>query len=521
MQFTLTIYSDVPDPNPENPDDWSHPGTALWSKTFDPYTYNAGLVVDERLEWWFDPVTNFWNFPGDTKVFQYDFYVDEADAFVQEAGTIYWLGVQYTFDGTFTLGWKSTLDHWNDDAVWWNDDQGLWQELRYGGTDPVHPLAPDSMDLAFAITTPSQAQQWDMDFGDAPEGVLAYPSTGVTGQFPTLTGMGSWIQHTNFGGWFGQSVDFEPDGNAGSPFPPYDQDEAYQDGDAGLMYPNPYTIVGGSVVACSPGPGGYLGLPGQQAVWGSNLDIYVHNWMPNHDPYVPAYVNVLIDWNQNGVWDIGATPSEHVLTDFVIPAQYDGPLSALLPPNFTIGPNSGYVWARFSITEVQVGANWDGSGSFEDGETEDYLLAVQQPLDFGDAPEYPYPTLAANDGARHVIVAGGPLMGTAPDAEPDGQQDPNALGDDNDGNDDEDGVTFPAPLVVGDQTAQVLIDMTASPTGGLLTPPGSTSTRTASWGDPGEQIFFDQPVAAGVVNPLTFSVPWGAAAGSIPSPASA
>jgi hypothetical protein len=34
------------------------------------------------------------------------------------------------------------------------------------------------------------------------------------------------------------------------------------------------------------------------------------------------------------------------------------------------------VWFRFSVTESPVPANWDGSGSFEDGETEDYLLLI-------------------------------------------------------------------------------------------------------------------------------------------------
>ncbi len=66
-------------------------------------------------------------------------------------------------------------------------------------------------------------------------------------------------------------------------------------------------------------------------------------------------------------------------------------------------------------------------------------------LDWGDAPYFPgsggYPTLVGNNGASHIID--GPWLGdgaSIPDAEADGQPDPNALGDDNDGNDDEDGV---------------------------------------------------------------------------------
>jgi len=86
-----------------------------------------------------------------------------------------------------------------------------------------------------------------------------------------------------------------------------------------------------------------------------------------------GYVNVLMDWNQDGDWmDAG----EHVLVDWVIPNPYDGPLSLLGPPSFVIGPNPGYVWSRFTITEVPLGAGWFGEGAFEDGETEDYLLEV-------------------------------------------------------------------------------------------------------------------------------------------------
>jgi hypothetical protein len=47
-----------------------------------------------------------------------------------------------------------------------------------------------------------------LDFGDAPEGALAYPATGIIGMFPTCRTVGpaSWIQHTNFGAWFGPSA---------------------------------------------------------------------------------------------------------------------------------------------------------------------------------------------------------------------------------------------------------------------------------------------------------------------------
>jgi hypothetical protein len=227
-----------------------------------------------------------------------------------------------------------------------------------------------------------------LEYGDAPEGPshIAYPATGVPGAFPTCMGCGpsSWVQHNNFGAWFGQGFDFEFEGNAGwcpNGFPPYDQDEGFQDGDAGLIMPEPFTIDNFlNVVPFAGWTGTSLGTPGQIAVWGVNVDIWVHNTMPNHEPYLPAFVNVLMDWNQNGAW---GDPGEHILQNFIVPPLYIGPLSGLLPPNFVIGPNPGYVWARFSITEIGVPLNWNGEGQFEDGETEDYLLLINQTMEEG------------------------------------------------------------------------------------------------------------------------------------------
>jgi hypothetical protein len=74
---------------------------------------------------------------------------------------------------------------------------------------------------------------------------------------------------------------------------------------------------------------------------------------------------------------------EHCLVDFPVYPGYVGPLSGLVPPDLYSGPNNGYVWARFSITEIPVSqfdnsvAIWDGSGEFLLGESEDYLFLVQ------------------------------------------------------------------------------------------------------------------------------------------------
>jgi len=243
--------------------------------------------------------------------------------------------------------------------------------------------------MAFVIN--GSAPQEDREFGDAPEDALAYPSTMTNGWFPTCKTCGTdgWIQHNNFGAYFGPTFEFETDGNAGlcpGGFPPYDQDEGFQDGDAGLMIPEPFTIDPTPTVVPFTGyTGTALGQINQIATWGMDIDIEVHNHMPSS---TAGFVNVLMDWNQDGDWkDSG----EHVLIDQTIPNPFDDPISLLIGGStFTIGPNPGYVWTRFTITEFQLGPSWFGEGNFEDGETEDYLLRIDDipfEAEYGDAPE--------------------------------------------------------------------------------------------------------------------------------------
>ncbi|PNX45776.1 MAG: hypothetical protein BV459_07740, partial [Thermoplasmata archaeon M11B2D] len=293
--------------------------------------------------------------------------------------SVFWFPADYVTPTTTTISWE--IDEVSDSeytnvSLCTNDGTFLTNMLissYYSFYNPA--MTPQN----FKIICQSPEPPAQLDFGDAPEGSIAYPSTSVIGGFPTCYACGpsGWIEHNNSGAWFGPTVDFEYDGNAGlcpAGFPPYDQDDCYLDGDAGLIIPQPFTINNSlNVVPCPGGIGTSLGSVGQTVVWGTHIDINVHNTMPGHDPYLPGYVNVLIDWNQNGVWgDAG----EHVLQNFVIPALYIGPLSGLSPPSFTIGLNPGYVWTRFSITESPVPSSWNGSGIFEDGETEDYLLEI-------------------------------------------------------------------------------------------------------------------------------------------------
>jgi len=223
------------------------------------------------------------------------------------------------------------------------------------------------------------------EYGDAPEGITAYPDEGIMGKFPTCIDVGptgSFILHDKSDSWFGDSFDYESDGNGGlcsdvDSGAPYDNDECFADGDAGLLKPSPYTVEIG-YVTCS-GPASPLGMALDTISWGSNIDIQVTN-----NSGQTRYVNVLIDYTQDGRWAFdplsrlldGTPVPEHMLVNFPVPSGYSGPLSGLNPPDSYLPGKGGYVWARFSIMETPVSDNWDGSGTFNFGETEDYLFFI-------------------------------------------------------------------------------------------------------------------------------------------------
>ncbi len=125
--FRLEIYSDIP--ADQNPDGYSKPGSLLWQKTIE--TWEEAVYQPAVMEGWFDPETGEALPDNHQEYHQYNVCLDQADWFEQEAGTIYWLAITAYLDisgASSDWGWKSTLDHFNDDGVWL-DPTGLWLEL--------------------------------------------------------------------------------------------------------------------------------------------------------------------------------------------------------------------------------------------------------------------------------------------------------------------------------------------------------------------------------------------------------
>jgi hypothetical protein len=162
IPITLGIWSDVPaSPGAAT----SHPGVLLWSQTFLP---GGALPGHYKIAPKGFAPSPFWdpdpppagNIMGnDSILWQYNFYADPANAFVQQgtatAPTNYWLSVS-TGTNTATFGWRVSAAHYNDNSVFGHlDPSGTtplndWQPMF----DPKDPA--QRLDLAFAITTTPQ-----------------------------------------------------------------------------------------------------------------------------------------------------------------------------------------------------------------------------------------------------------------------------------------------------------------------------------------------------------------------------
>jgi hypothetical protein len=88
------------------------PGRILWEVGLT--NVQAVLMSDQSPQNWFQPSGGYHFEYENQAAFQFDIYLDSADWFWQEEGTIYWLSMSTEVDGIgdTALGWTSTQDHW-------------------------------------------------------------------------------------------------------------------------------------------------------------------------------------------------------------------------------------------------------------------------------------------------------------------------------------------------------------------------------------------------------------------------
>jgi len=149
----LSIHDNI-DPGPVG---YSIPGDELWSIDIDPLNYPVDIIdYDYDDQGWYDPNEREELWDDHQVCWQVNVFLEQEDWFLQR-GTIeeprtYWLDIQVDVaDPEFTdFGWKTSIDHWQDLAVWadWTPGDPKpedcdWEELI---------IWEMPIDMAFVIT---------------------------------------------------------------------------------------------------------------------------------------------------------------------------------------------------------------------------------------------------------------------------------------------------------------------------------------------------------------------------------
>lgn len=143
----ISLHADVPDPDGPGPE-YSHPDSVMYNDPNTLWTHHflpSDFIVNpygNGLQGWYAPEEPLVIPDDHTEFFQVN--IPRIDApFFQQEGTIYWIGIHIgVADPGTAIGWKTTQDHFNDDATYY---YGGWQELR-------DPETMESLDMAFVIT---------------------------------------------------------------------------------------------------------------------------------------------------------------------------------------------------------------------------------------------------------------------------------------------------------------------------------------------------------------------------------
>jgi hypothetical protein len=143
--ITVSIHSNIP----VGPQGWSVPDELLWIRTFIPGQFNflpygsgpQGFIREPGFPLGPPPV---FDPPPDHNNYWQINIQDIVTPFVQQQNEIYWLDLRVQTLAGSTVGWKTSLDHFMDDAVWFDQVSNQWIEIR-------DPLTLESLDMAFVI----------------------------------------------------------------------------------------------------------------------------------------------------------------------------------------------------------------------------------------------------------------------------------------------------------------------------------------------------------------------------------
>jgi len=149
--LVVGIFEDIP--AAQSPTGYSIPGEPLWHQLFVPGQFSI-RQWGEGDQGWYDPARETPEIiPHDHHIIYQANLENIPNPFPQEEGKTYWLAL--TVFGVeppqfASLGWKTSLDHWNDAAVL-NYAPAIGPPSWYRLEDPLTG-APLDLDLAFVIT---------------------------------------------------------------------------------------------------------------------------------------------------------------------------------------------------------------------------------------------------------------------------------------------------------------------------------------------------------------------------------
>lgn len=181
--FIITIHDNIP----VGPNGWSVPGNIVCGPIYIQQGEFTTTLMDPSPQGWYDPVQGeVFPPPDHQQYFRYDYFLPEPC--VQTVDEIYWLRISaVVVDPVNThWGWKSTQDHWMDDAVW--------------GPIPDAPLPPEAWIEIYEPGGGGGPIVNSFWVGMDDFGQIIPPFSGGTDYYPGPGGINGWFWYPS--GWW-------------------------------------------------------------------------------------------------------------------------------------------------------------------------------------------------------------------------------------------------------------------------------------------------------------------------------
>ncbi len=191
--FHITIWNDIPDPNPYDPHTFSHPNEVVWE--IDCSNFQGSFVG-----WDYDPRTKSYE-----ACFYFEQYLAPSEYFFQRPQpdgtepTIYWISIAARYPaGTIVdnpWGWKTRPRIFNDDAVRIFTPTNPHMGDSYRKGEPIYwPNPNQSWDMAFELTAGSAGTypKWEQQPDITLTGLHCHDRQDAAGSYASITLADDW-----------------------------------------------------------------------------------------------------------------------------------------------------------------------------------------------------------------------------------------------------------------------------------------------------------------------------------------